>query len=69
MIRVSVRVVQCIWTSTINLYHGSIPQYEIRYNHNNYSSTDLSGELDNNDTYEIGTYWNFKITDKFSLYI
>ena len=37
-----------------------------RYNHNNYSSTDLSGELDNNDTYEIGTYWNFKITDKFS---
>ena len=30
------------------------------------SSTDLSGELDNNDTYEIGTYWNFKITDKFS---
>ncbi|MCV5767509.1 porin OmpL, partial [Escherichia coli] len=37
-----------------------------RYNHNTYSSTDLSGELDNNDTYEIGTYWNFKITDKFS---
>ncbi|MCZ5640459.1 porin OmpL [Escherichia coli] len=26
-----------------------------RYNHNNYSSTDLSGELDNNDTCEIGT--------------
>ena len=24
MIRVSVRVVQCIWTSTINLYHGLI---------------------------------------------
>ena len=37
-----------------------------RYNHNNYSSTDLNGELDNNDTYEVGTYWNFKITEKFS---
>lgn len=37
-----------------------------RYNHNNYSSTDLNGELDNNDTYEIGNYWNFIITDKFS---
>lgn len=22
--------------------------------------------LDNNDTYEIGNYWNFSITDKFS---
>ncbi len=22
--------------------------------------------MDNNDTYEIGTYWNFKITEKFS---
>ncbi|EFH9472227.1 hypothetical protein GA343_18035, partial [Escherichia coli] len=66
MIRVSVRVVQCIWTSTINLYHGLNLTVRNRYNHNNYSSTDLSGELDNNDTYEIGTYWNFKITDKFS---
>ncbi|EFS0582520.1 porin OmpL, partial [Salmonella enterica] len=28
-----------------------------RYNHNNYSSTDLNGELDNNDSYEIGNYW------------
>ena len=37
-----------------------------RYNHNNYSSTDLNGEQDNNDTYEVGTYWNFIITDKFS---
>ncbi|ECU8206004.1 porin OmpL, partial [Salmonella enterica subsp. enterica serovar Newport] len=37
-----------------------------RYNHNNYSSTDLNGELDNNDSYEIGNYWNFIITDKFS---
>lgn len=37
-----------------------------RYNHNNYSSTDLNGELDNNDSYEIGNYWNFTITDKFS---
>ncbi|EBA3343737.1 porin OmpL, partial [Salmonella enterica] len=30
-----------------------------RYNHNSYSSTDLNGELDNNDSYEIGNYWNF----------
>ncbi|HHU0693415.1 porin OmpL [Citrobacter sp. Marseille-Q3906] len=37
-----------------------------RYNHNNYSSTDLNGDLDNNDSYEIGNYWNFSITDKFS---
>nr|WP_256098360.1 porin OmpL [Superficieibacter electus] len=37
-----------------------------RYNHNNYSSVDLNGDRDNNDTYEIGNYWNFIITDKFS---
>lgn len=36
-----------------------------RYNYNNYSLIDLSGELDNNDIYEIGIYWNFKIIDKF----
>ncbi|WP_312692053.1 oligogalacturonate-specific porin KdgM family protein, partial [Escherichia coli] len=27
-----------------------------RFNHNNYSSTDLNGDLDNNDSYEIGNY-------------
>lgn len=36
-----------------------------RYNHNNYSSADQNGDLDNNETYEIGSYWNFSITDKF----
>ena len=55
-----------IWTLTTNLLPWFNLTVRNRYNHNNYSSTDLNGELDNNDTYEIGTYWNFKITDKFS---
>lgn len=38
----------------------------MRNRYNNYSSTDLNGDLDNNDTYEIGNYWNFAIIDKFS---
>ncbi|TMM84262.1 porin OmpL, partial [Salmonella enterica subsp. enterica serovar Heidelberg] len=46
-----------------------------RYNHNNYSSTDLNGELDNNDSYEIynvndfnssnGTKHHWEITNTF----
>lgn len=37
-----------------------------RFNYKNYSSTDLNGDLDNNNSYEIGNYWNFIFTDKFS---
>jgi predicted porin len=37
-----------------------------RYNYNNYSSTDFNNECDSNDTYDIGNYWNFAVTDKLS---
>ncbi|MFO6300136.1 porin OmpL [Rahnella selenatireducens] len=39
--------------------------FRYRYNHSNYDTADLKGEMDKNDTQEFANYWNFKITDAF----
>lgn len=39
--------------------------FRYRYNHNNYDTLDLKGDMDKNDTHEFANYWNFKVTDSF----
>ncbi|PHI29448.1 porin OmpL [Budvicia aquatica] len=48
------------FTPTFNL------TFRYRYNHSNYDTMDLNGDMNKNDTHELANYWNFKVTDALS---